>query len=222
MAMGKMTMAYKGTRRRARRKRKSKTKKVEDDVNVLMQQMNASKCIKDIQKNSTVSSDWGNFQNLFKTKVGNGQGDREGLNIIAKGFHIQGYIKKADVTNRVRLVVVMFESSDDNSIENVMQFPVSNNSFPNQTINTFFKVNGDCKYKILADKEYKVGTTATYAKVNIKVKIPRKRSLQKFTSTSTENEADSRTNSISIFAVSDSTASLHPQVVLNIRQRFLA
>ena len=185
----------------------------------LTQQMDANKCCVDLQINNNVSASWSNISNLFGTGQGDDYGSRQGLNILAKTISIRGLIKKADTTNRVRLVVVMFESSDDNSIENVMQYNINDTSYPNAPLNSPYKINGDCKYKVLADKEYVVDATHAFAKVRMKINIPTDRQVMKYTTTGTSIP---RTNQISVLAVSDSAVSTHPQVLLNVRQRFLA
>lgn len=214
MTKGKAKRRYKTTKRS-----KSKTQKMERSIEELKQQMDANKCCVDLQINNTVSGSWSNISNLFGTAQGDDYGSRQGLNILGKTLSIRGLIKKADTTNRVRLVVVMFESSDDNSIENVMQYNVYDVTYPNSPLNSPYKINGDCKYKILADKEYVVDATHAFAKVRMKVNIPSDRQVMKYTTTGLSIP---RTNQISILAVSDSSVASHPQVLLNVRQRFLA
>ena len=205
--------------KRASKKKAKQSKGMRRQLKTLTQQMNANKGTVDLQVNEDVSNFWENMSNLFGTAQGDDYGSRHGSNIIAKSVSIRGLIKKADNTNRVRLVAVMFESQADNSIANVFQYGSPDVSYPNQTLNSPYKINGDCKYKILADKEYVVDENHEYARVRMKFNIPADRALMKYTSTGLSTPS---TNSITIFAVSDSTVTTHPQVVLNIRQRFLA
>ena len=205
-------------------KRASKTKAKQSkaqrrSVKILTQQMNANKGTVDMQTNEDVSQYWENMGNLFPTSQGDDYGSRHGSNIIGKSVSIRGLVKRADTTNRVRIVAVMFESQADNSIANVFQYGTPDINFPNQTLNSPYKINGDCKYKILADKEYVVDANHEYARVRMKFNIPSDRAVMKYTSTGLSTPS---TNAITIFAVSDSTVTTHPQVVLNIRHRFLA
>lgn len=223
MPAGKMTLAYKAkSRKTARsRKRRNKSKKIEDNVDILMKQMNAETKTKDIQINEDVSNTWENMENLFKLTEGTQVNERQGQTIIAQKIKIRGYIKRADNTQRVRLLVVMFESAGDASIANILEYVNGTTTQPYQGINSFYKMYGDCKFTPLADKEYVIDNTKTFAKVRLNINIPRKRALMKFTGTGDDEDLP-QTNLISVFAVSDSTVTTHPTVKLNIRQKFLA
>ena len=91
MPAGKMTLAYKAkSRKTARsRKRRNKSKKIEDNVDILMKQMNAETKTKDIQINEDVSNTWENMENLFKLTEGTQVNERQGQTIIAQKIKIR-------------------------------------------------------------------------------------------------------------------------------------
>ena len=70
-----------------------------------------------------VSTSTGNLINCFQTEQGDDYDQRNGLAIIAKSIHCNGLVQRMDSTNIVRIMVVQFESSADNSIANFLQYP---------------------------------------------------------------------------------------------------
>lgn len=217
MPAGTMTMVYKAKKGK-RSIRSSKTSKsIKKDVKMLKKALAAERGILDHQLNIGCSASWNNVLNMFQTEQGDNFNNRQGLNIIARTISIKGYIKRLDSSNRVRLVVVMFESADDNSIANVMQYSGSSATHLNQALYSPYKVDGDCKYTILADKEYSCDANHQFAKVDFSIRIPTKKNIMKYTST---GSALPRTNQICLLAVSDSQVIDHPLLQCNVRQRF--
>lgn len=187
------------------------------DVKMLKKANSQERCVKDDDFITAVSASTGNLINLFETQQGDDYDDRNGLSIIARSFHCNGLVQRMDSTNIVRIMVVQFESSADNSIANFLQYPNSDATFLYRPIYSPFKVNGDCKYKILADKRYKVDTNNEYAVIDFKVDVPKSSNVMKYTSGVSQIP---QSNPITIFAVSDSNAINHPLVHMTVRQRF--
>lgn len=217
MPAGKLTMYYNGKKSKRKVRSRNKNKSIKKDVKMLKKALEAEKGILDTQLNIGCSASWNNVLNCFQTAQGDNFDNREGLNIIARTISVKGYIERIDTSNRVRLVFVMFESADDNSIANVMQFSGSALQHLNQALYSPYKVDGDCKYTILADKEYVCDENHKFAKVDFSVRIPTKKNIMKYTAT---GSAIPRTNQISLLVVSDSQVIDHPMLQCNVRQRF--
>lgn len=192
-------------------------KQLKKDMKSLKKESKHERSVKDDKFITAVSSSTGNLINLFETAQGNDYENRDGLSIIAKSIHCNGLIQRMDSTNIVRIMVVQFESSADNSIANFLQDPNGDVNFLYQGVYSPYKINGDCKYRVLKDKRYKVDAQNEFAVVDFKVKVPQKTNVMKYTSTGSQIP---QSNPITIFAVSDSQAPNHPLVHMTVRQRF--
>lgn len=203
--------------RRYNKKKKENIGKMKEDIKMLIKKNKQERSVKDNNFITSVSASTGNLLNCFQCAQGDGLGDRNGLSIIAKSIHVNGLIQRIDSTNIVRIMVVQFESSADNSIVNFLENPNGNVTYLYQGVYSPFKVGGDCKYRILADKRYKVPSTEDFAIIDFKVDIPKSSNVMKFTSAADQIP---QSNPVTIFAVSDSYVMDHPQVHMTVRQRF--
>lgn len=209
---------YKPSMSKSRPKRSKKTtKKIKKDLAWLKRVVASEKGILDTPISQSISANWSNVMNCFQVGQGDTLSSREGDTILATSLHFQGNFVGADDTNCLRIFVVMFESSDDSSIANVLEDYISSVGNPYLAYNSMYKVNGDCKYKKLADKRYKLNIDEAMKDINFRVDIPHNRSTMKYTSTGT---AIPRTNIIAVLAVSDSLAVTHPILNLNVRQKY--
>ena len=138
------------------RKRTTTLSKLRKDITMLKKKNSHERSVKDDDFVTAVSTSTGNLINCFQTEQGDDYDQRNGLAIIAKSIHCNGLVQRMDSTNIVRIMVVQFESSADNSIANFLQYPNADATYLYRPVYSPFKVNGDCKYKILADKRYKV------------------------------------------------------------------
>lgn len=160
----------------------------------------------------------------FTTLQGADNPNRSGDTITAQSISLNGLIRKeasatfGETTNQVRLLAVQYESYSDAVIDQVLQYDgtlVLGKYY--RGVYSPYKVAGDCKYKVLFDKVYRIPTTREFALINEHIKIPKSSQIMKYTATTSQIP---RTNCVIIWTVSDSTVANHPTVEMNIRQRF--
>jgi len=205
------------SKNRKSKSKRSGTKKLKKDVAELKRITRAERGILTEQISTGITSSWNNVKNLYTLAQGDLIDSREGDNIIATTVQFTGNFVKADDTNCLRLIVVQFESAADSSIANVLLNDISLVLQPYKAYNSPYRVDGDCKYRILADKKYKLNQDEVMKDIAFKVKIPKSKSTMKYTSS---GSAIPQTNLISVLAVSDSLAVSDPVLNLSMRQRY--
>ena len=202
------------------RTKKSTLNKIKKDVKKIKKQLSVDRGLIDTVTTVPISNQSTSVYTPFQTQQGDAANQREGNQIIAKSVHIKGLMKKADSTNIVRLLAAQFDSAADESFSAILQQPYGTVAHESLGIYSPYTVNGDCKFRVLADKTYQCNEDEAFKRIDFTFKIPQKFNVMKYSSDGTSNDSPA-TNSIRIFAVSDSVLASHPELLLQIRQRYV-
>jgi len=200
------------------RKKSNALKSLEKDVKMLKREAGADKGILQVRRNSTSSANVSWYHTSYVTEAGTGLENRDGLSISAQSVQIKGLLTREDADgNMIRLMAVQFESYADADIANFLQNPTSEAAYPRQALFTPYKVDGDCKYRVLFDKTYTIPTIKTEVLINENIRIPRKNNIMKYTQELSQNP---QTNTVVWYTVSDSLVVTHPSLSVHFRERF--
>lgn len=207
-------MPKKNTKRFSKRSLSSLVK----DVRELKKESAANKGIIDVGNSNNISTSTSWLHSCFQCAQGTELDDREGNSIVAHSVNFRGIIGRGDTDqNIVRLLCVQFESYQDATISEVMQYSTPATLLPRQALYSPYKVNGDCKYKVLFDKTYSLPNIISEKVINETVRIPKSSNIMKYTAGTTQVPS---TNCVLWYAVSDSQVVIHPQIDFHCRERF--
>lgn len=197
---------------------KSKLSSLAKDVRELKKESAANKGIIDVGNSNTVSTSTSWLHTCFQCAQGAELDNREGNSIVAHSVNFRGIIRRGDSDqNIVRLMCIQFESYADATISEALQYTTPAVLLPRQALYSPYKVNGDCKYKVLFDKTYSIPNFISEKSLNINVKIPKSSNIMKYTATTNQVP---QSNTVLWYAVSDSANVLHPGVDFHVRERF--
>lgn len=199
-------------------RKKSNLKDLRQDVKELQKASAANKGIKDTERALSVSSSTAWLHTCFDTAQGTDLSNREGMSIIGRSVNIRGMLTREDSDqNIIRLLAVQFESYEDAAADAVLQYVAGSLSDQRVALYSPYKVNGDCKYRILLDKTWSLPNIITEKVFNESFRVPKSHNVMKYTQDLTQVAL---TNVIVFYAVSDSAAILHPTIHCTIRERF--
>lgn len=205
-------------KKKMKRFSKSKLNSLVKDVRELKKESAANKGILDVTNASTVSTSTSWIHTCFQTNQGAELDEREGMSIVAHSVNLRAILGRGDTDqNIIRLLCIQFESYADATIGEALQYVSPTTSFPRQALYSPYKVDGDCKYKILFDKTYSLPNIISEKVINETVRIPKSSNIMKYTSTSSQVP---QSNTVLWYAVSDSQVVVHPTIDFHCRERF--
>lgn len=205
-------------KRKTKRFSNSKLSSLVKDVRELKKESSANKGIIDSGNSNNVSTSTGWLHTCFQCAQGTELDDREGNSIVAHSVNFRGIIGRGDTDqNIVRLLCIQFESYADATISEAMQYTTPATLLPRQALYSPYKVNGDCKYKVLFDKTYSLPNIISEKVINETVRIPKSSNIMKYTAGTTQVP---QSNTVLWYAVSDSQVVIHPQIDFHVRERF--
>lgn len=188
------------------------------DVRELKKESAANKGIIDVGNSNTVSTSTSWLHTCFQCAQGTELDDREGNSIVAHSVNFRGLLGRGDSDqNIIRLICIQFESYADATIGEALQYVTPGTLLPRQALYSPYKVNGDCKYKILFDKTYSLPNIISEKVINETVRIPKSSNIMKYTAGTSQVP---QSNTVLWYAVSDSSHVVHPQIDFHVRERF--
>ena len=205
-------------RKKTKRFSANKLSSLAKDVRELKKESAANKGIIDTYNSQNVSTTTSWIHTCFQCAQGTELDDREGNSIVAHSVNFRGIIARGDTDqNIVRLLCIQFESYADATIGEALQYVSPATLLPRQALYSPYKVNGDCKYKVLFDKTYSLPNIISEKVINETVRIPKSSNIMKYTMGATQVP---QSNTVLWYAVSDSQLVVHPQIDFHCRERF--
>ena len=157
---------------------------------------------------------------LFEIAQGDTNSTRDGDKVSLRYATLNLAITRQDTSNIVRVLVVATPSATHAGLTDVLQYP-NWSTHDAGVLSSPYKVkatNMEQSYTIMMDKVYTLGNDISTIVDKVKLKIPKKGKTLEFAADGSNTPVNYL---VSILAISDSTASAHPQLSYQFRYKYI-